>query len=97
MTLDLVKVIEALQQAVEESTTVARYREADLLALLEAFDDDEVLRRIEHAKTSWLLGGRSSGTSGGSQLPLYRRPDIRASRPTARSWRAIGTVRWRTR
>lgn len=56
MTLDLVKVIEALQQAVEESTTVARCREADLLALLEAFDDDEVLRRIEHAKTSWLLG-----------------------------------------
>lgn len=56
MTLDLLKVIDALRQAVVESSVQTRHREPELLDLLATFDDDEVLQRIERAKTSWLLG-----------------------------------------
>ncbi len=56
MTLDLTKVIEALREAVEVSVSQVQGTHEELQRLLTSFDDADVLERIEHARTSWLLG-----------------------------------------
>ncbi|MCX7623365.1 MAG: DNA double-strand break repair nuclease NurA [Thermomicrobium sp.] len=56
MTLDVLKVVENLREAVRSSVRQTGDAQSALVRLVRNFDDREVLQRIERARTSWLLG-----------------------------------------
>ncbi len=55
MTLDLTRIAKELREAIETVAHTVEQQPQRVNALLRSFDDDEVRRRIEAARTSWLL------------------------------------------